>query len=392
MKTLKTSLVSTLAAAVVLAAGGASAQSFKAVVHGHVTNPLGQPFANGDVKFTKDLTVPFKDEKFLNVVHIDDQGNYKAVDVAPGDYFVYIIQGEKTIWRQDLTVKAGDDKTLDFDMTTEAYVKGMTPEEKKALDEYKKKNSEVVSANKVIESLNGTLKIVRADLDAAAPTKGDVSKDVDLMKQAVGAKADVGLLWVTYGNTLLAQGDHLKAEDKKSGANAMADDAMLKNYSDAVDAYKKAQTLDAAAAKPDIADEGAAYNQMGTVYGHENKPDDAAAAFEGAAKVDPPGAGKYYKNEAVVLFNAGQMDATVVAADKAIAADPKQAVAYYLKGQALVTKAAFNDKTQKLTPPPGCIEAYQMFLQLAPNDPLAAEVKAVLAQMDQKIDTKYKAK
>jgi tetratricopeptide (TPR) repeat protein len=277
-------------------------------------------------------------------------------------------------------------------LTSAEYTKAMTPEEKKALEDYKKKNAEVVSANKVIESLNATLKTVRTDLDAAQPTHTDVSKDVDMMKQAVDAKADVGLLWLTYGNTLLAQGDHLKAADKKSGADATKDDAMLKNYSDAIDAYKKAQTLAAAQPKPDIPTQGAAYNQMGTVYGHESKPDDASAAFEAGAKVDPTSAGKYYKNEAVVLFNANQFDATVVAADKAIAADPKGPMAYYLKGQALVTKAAFDEKTQKLTPPPGCLEAYQMFLQLAPNDPLAAEVKQVLAQMGQKADTKFKAK
>jgi tetratricopeptide (TPR) repeat protein len=416
MKTFKISLFTTLAAALALGATGASAQGLKAVVHGHVTNPIGQPFANGDVKFTKDLTVPFKEEKFLNVVHIDDKGNYTAADVAAGDYFVYVVQGEKTIWRLDLTVKAGDDKTLDFDMTSDAYVKAMSPEEKKALDEYKKKNAEVVSANKVIESLNATLKTVRADLDAAVTTKADVSKDVDLMKQAVDAKADVALLWLTYGNALLAQGDHLKAQAKKAAAgaattasstpkvaeepapaptaqpsNGLTDD-VLKNYSDALDAYKKAQTLEAALPKHEPATEGSTFNQIGTVYGHEGKPDDSAAAFESAAKVDPAGAGKYYKNEAVTLFNANRFDDTVVAADKAIAADPKQPLPYYLKGQALVTKSAFDEKTQKLTPPPGCVEAYEMFLQLAPNDPAAGEVKAVLAQMGQKVDTKYKAK
>jgi tetratricopeptide (TPR) repeat protein len=395
MKILKASLLATMAptaVAAVFLAASASAQSFKATVHGHVTNPLGQNFIGGDVKFTKDMTVPFKDEKFLNTVAIDADGNYKATDVAPGDYFVYVVQGEKLIDRQELTVKAGDDKTLDFDMTRAEYVKAMTPEEKKALEDYKKKNAEIVSANKVIEGLNATLKTVRSDLDAAAPTKGDVSKDVDLMKQAVGAKADVGLLWLTYGNTLLAQGDHLKAEDKKAGKDPLSDDAVLKEYSDAIDAYKKGQTLDAAEAKPNTAEEGSAYNQIGTTYGHENKLDDAAAAFESAAKIDPPQAGKYYKNEAIVLENGGQNDAAAVAADKSIAADPKQALPYYLKAQALVTKSTYDEKTKTLTAPPGCVEAYQTFLQLAaPNDPLVPEVKTVLASLGQKINTTYKA-
>ena len=394
MKILKASLLASMASSAVVAVlftATVSAQN-KATVHGHVINPLGQNFNGGDVKFTKDLTVPFKDEKFLNSVAIDADGNYKATDVASGDYFVYVVQGDKIIDRQELNVKAGDDKTLDFDMTRAEYVKSMSPEEKKALEEYKKKNAEIVDANKVIEGLNATLKTVRADLDAAAPTKADVSKDVDMMKQAVGAKADVGLLWLTYGNTLLAQGDHLKAEDKKTNANPLTDDAVLTAYSDAIEAYKKAQTLDAAAAKPNTGEEGATYNQMGTTYGHGNKLDDAAAAFESAAKVAPPAAAKYYKNEAIVLENGGKNDEAAAAADKAIAADPKQALPYYLKGQALVAKSTYDEKAQKLTAPPGCVEAYQMFLQLAaPNDPLIPEVKTVLASLGEKIDNKYKA-
>ena len=58
----------------------------------------------------------------------------------------------------------------------------------------------------MIAKLNATLKTVRADLAAAAPNKDDVSKDVAMMKEAVGAKPDEGLLWLTYGDTLMAQG------------------------------------------------------------------------------------------------------------------------------------------------------------------------------------------
>jgi tetratricopeptide (TPR) repeat protein len=90
------------------------------------------------------------------------------------------------------------------------------------------------------------------------------------------------------------------------------------------------------------------------------------------------------------LYNAGQMDAAGAAADKAIAVDPTAADAYFIKGQALVTKSA-PDASGKLTAPPGCVEAYQKFLQLAPNDPKAPQVKEVLASLGAQIDTKYKA-
>jgi hypothetical protein len=37
------------------------------------------------------------------------------------------------------------------------------------------------------------------------------------MKQATDAKPDCGLLWITYGDTLLAQGDHLAADRQEGG-------------------------------------------------------------------------------------------------------------------------------------------------------------------------------
>ncbi len=71
------------AVAVALCAAPAFAQNNVAKVHGKVTNPIGQPFSNGDVKFTKDRDEPFDKEKFLNSVPIGADGTYMAPDVAP---------------------------------------------------------------------------------------------------------------------------------------------------------------------------------------------------------------------------------------------------------------------------------------------------------------------
>jgi tetratricopeptide (TPR) repeat protein len=378
-------------AAMLSVASTAFAQAGTATVHGHVTNPIGQNFSSGDVKFTKDRDQPFEKEKFLNVAPIDADGNYKAAGVAPGDYFVIVVQGGKAIDKLDLTVRGGDDKTLDFDMTRAEYIKGMTPEERKALEEYKLKSAKVISDNAVIANLNATLKAVRADLAAALPTKGDVSKDVEQMKTATTSKPDAGILWLTYGDTLQAQADHMKAEDKKDGKSAASDDELTQTFALSVDAYKKADDLDKAGTKPNLAEDAVVLNQMGNALGKSGKYDEAMAAFDGAAKADPAGAGRYYKNEAVILFNSGKNDEALAAADTAIAADPTVPIAYFIKGQALVAKSTFDPKTNKMTPPPGCIEAYQKFLELAPNDPQAGQVKEVLASLGEKIDKNYKA-
>jgi tetratricopeptide (TPR) repeat protein len=393
---MKTMLKRTLSAAVALAAIAlvtpAIAQGpAPASVHGHVNDAAGGVMAGAQVKFTTDKTAEAKDRKYPYSFDTDAQGNYKATGLAPGDYVAIVFKGATQADYQLITLKAGDDKTLDFDMTREEYLKSLTPEERKNIEEFKKKNAAVTSANAVIAKLNATLKTVRADLAAAAPTKADVTADVANMKQAVDAKADVGLLWNTYGDTLLAQGDHLAAEDKKAGKPSMSDEDVLKFYSDAIDAYKKSIDLDSAGSKPNLPEVAASYNQMGTALSRSGKTADAAAAFEGAVKADPSKAGMYYKNEAVVLFNTNQSDGALAAADKAIAADPNSPDPYWIKGQILIAKSTFDQKTQKLTAPPGCVESYNKFLQLAPDDPKAQGVREVLNSLGEKIDLNYKA-
>ncbi len=390
---MKISNASLLAAAAVALFCGSSALAQSITVHGKVVNAAGQPFTTGEVKFTKEKTTPTADLKFpANMVFkIDGTGNYTATGLTPGDYYVFFTQGALIADRLELTLKATDTNvTLDDDETRAEFLATMTPEQKKALEEFKAKNSAVTSLNAVIANLNATLKTVQADLAAAAPTKGDVSADVAKMKEAVGAKPDEPVLWNNYGNTLLAQGDHMAAADKAAGKPAATDPDVNAMYASATDAYKKGIDLDAASKKPNPANEASAYNQMGNALSHSGKGPEAAAAFESAVKLQPANAALYYRNEAVVFYTAQQMDQAAAAADKVIAADPKDALAYYIKAQALAAKTTY-DKAGKAVPPPGCVDAYQMFLQLAPNDPKAADAKAMIEAFGEKVQTKFKA-
>jgi tetratricopeptide (TPR) repeat protein len=381
------------ATAVVAMGAAAPAIAQNATVHGKVINPAGQPVTDGKVKFTKDIAKPVKERTYVDTTPTDAQGNYKATDVAPGDYMVVVEEQGKDVdfTSQPVTIKAGDDKTVDFDMTRPEYTNAMTPEQKKALEEYKKNASAAIDANKKIANLNATLATVRTDLKAAQPTAGDVSKDVGDMKAAVDAKPDESILWISYGNTLEAQGDHFAKADKEAHKPVSGDDEAMKNYNDAIDAYKKGAELNAASKKPVPADQAAAWNGVGNTLAKQGKPTDAAAAFENAVKAEPTSAGMFYGNEAAVLFNAGQTDAAAAAADKAIAADPTRPDPYFIKGQALIAKSSFDAKTQKIIPPPGCVDAYQKYLQLAPDGAHAGAVKEVLTSLGEKVDTTYKA-
>ena len=85
----------------------------------------------------------------------------------------------------------------------------------------------------------------------------------------------------------------------------------------------------------------------------------------------------------------GQGAAAAVAADKAIAADPNKPDPYYVKAQALVVDAKLVDGKYVL--PPGCAEAYQKYLELAPTGEHAQEVRDLMASLGQTVNTKYKA-
>lgn len=387
--TKKPSRVVAAAAAALFAMGPAAfgQAAADAKIHGHVTDPTGQTLQSGEVKFTKDLTTPFKDEKFTNTVPIGADGNYTATGVTPGEYFIYVIQKDKTLDRMQMVVKAGDDKPVDFDMSRADYLSKLTPEERKALEEYKTKNAAATSANKQVAGLNATMTAVRADLKAPTP---NFSKDATDSKDAIAARPTEPLLWVLQGDVLSAQADAAAVADRKNKTNPTSDDAVTKGYSDAIDSYKKAEDLlTAEGAKPNPSTSATVYNEMANTLAKSGKTADASAAYDKAVTLEPQNAGMFYANEAAVLFNAHQP--AMEAADKAIAADPTKPNPYFIKGQELLNKATV-DKAGKIIPPPGCVDAYQKYLELAPDGPQAPGVKDTLTALGEKVQTHYSAK
>jgi tetratricopeptide (TPR) repeat protein len=362
-----------------------------ATIHGSVIDPAGIPVTKGFVKLTTDKSAQPKDMTFPYSFPLDSNGHYTGTGIKPGDYIAFVFQGTVTADYQEVVLKAGDDKTVTFDMTREEYMKSLSPERKKEIEEYKKKYAAVSASNTVIKNLNATLKTVRADLSAAAKTKADVSQDVADMKQAVQAKPDVDILWLELGNAEQAQADHLAKADKAAGTQLSSDTVATQDYADAATNYQKAIDLDKASSKPDPHIQASADNQLGDDLAKSGKIPEASAAFDDAAKIDPPNAGMYYNNAAAVLFNAGEMDAALAAAEKAIAADPNRPDPYFIKGQVLISKTTLDPKTQKLIAPPGCAEAYEKYLELAPDGPQAPTVREVLTSLGEKVDTSYRA-
>ncbi len=86
------------ATAVVAMGAAAPAVTENATVHGKVISPAGQPVTDGQVKFTKDVSLPPKERKFVNTVQTDAlRTAYKASDVMNFDYVMIVTEQGKDV-------------------------------------------------------------------------------------------------------------------------------------------------------------------------------------------------------------------------------------------------------------------------------------------------------
>jgi tetratricopeptide (TPR) repeat protein len=330
-------------------------------IHGHVQDPAGVAMAGVTVTLSTDGGQTAK-----YTFTTDANGDYKGDGVAPGTYTVTLLNANKQAADRfnSVLVAAGGNALQDFDLSRPEYISKLSPDQQKQLAEAKAKNAEIGKENVQIKNLNADLIKARED------NKNKNYADADsLMTRDAAARPDEALLWVELGK---AQ----KGETK---------------YDDAAKSLQKAIDIDAASKKPRPDVEASAYNDLAEVLAAQGKLPESQAAYENAVKLDPKGAAMYYGNEAIMMDRAGNVDDTVAAADKAIAADPSKPLPYYLKGKALINKATVDPKTQKIVAPPGCAEAYQKYLELAPDGPFAADAKAILAQLGTTVQTKYNA-
>lgn len=376
-----------LAVTVMLTGNRAVAQPAPASIHGHVNNAAGMLVKDAIVKLTTDHTADPKTIKWLYTFPVDaGTGDFKGAGVAPGSYTVAVMVGETIVdYFPDLPFKTGEDKLVDFDMTRKDFIDKLTPEQKKQIEDFKKKNAEATAANSKIANLNAALKQARDDNKS-----GNYEAAATAMTQATTQKPDEAILWVTLGDAQLGIADKALKAAKSSGQPA-TDPSVIQKYTEATASYKKAVDLNAASKKPNPEIASDAYNQMGAAYAHSGDVKSASDSYDQAAKAEPAKAGVYYLNEAVVLYNSSKTDDAAVAADKAIAADPNKADAYYIKGQSLIQKVTVDAKTQKVTAPPGCVDAYQKYLELAPDGAHANEVKEILTGIGEKVKSTYKA-
>ncbi len=187
--------------------------------------------------------------------------------------------------------------------------------------------------------------------------------------QLAGERTDISILWARLGQAKVG----------------------LKKFDEAEPILKKTLEIEAASKKPNPEVQGLAHSELGELYARSGKVPEANAAYDAAATANPKSAQLYYKNQAIIFFQMNNSTAQVAASDKAITVDPTNPLLYYIKaaGPGGERDCGLQDKPD--CAPPGCAEAYQKYLELAPDGQFAADAKGVLDSAGQKIQSSYKA-
>ena len=367
------------------AAPGAAGEMGK--IHGQITNPTGQVQPGGEVGLSADggRTIKY-------TFPVDDNGQFSG-QAAPGTYTMIYRQKDTPAGKMvdeisNVQVVAGQDTAANDDMSRQEYISKMSPEQQKQLADLRQQNSSAVQANKVIASLNTDLKTVNDDIHDAEVANQTAAQQLGAgaTVPAVAAKAaEIQNQKYTEVVTLMQRDTQAKPDEPLLWAELGAGQKGLKQYDQAIASYGKALTLEQASKKPSPEILGNVQSGLGECYARSGKVPEANAAFAAAAKDDPTRAQMYYRNQAVIFFQEHNSAAQVTAADQAITADPTmpddtKALLYYIKGQGLVQNATIDPKTQRIVLPPECTDAYQKYLQLAPNGQFAGEVRGILQQ------------
>lgn len=363
---------SVLTGVAMLMALTASAAAQTTKIQGTVKDEAGQVIVDATI------VLQHRDTGRKITLKTDKKGQFFSLGVQSGAYRVVLSKDGKDLWAIDnfpIRLTPQDLVTIDLDLAKEkktAATQGkpqMTEEQKKEMERIQKENAKIGNLNKMLGE-------AQAALDA-----GNVDQAIATFKAATEADPTRDLLWARLGNAYTAAA-------KKSTDNA----ARKQYYTDGAAAYTKAVELAIAAPATGAAPKapaalGAYYNNLGEALSRSGDNPGALAAYLKAAEVDPGNAAMYYFNEGATLTNTGKVDDAIKAYDKAIAADPARADAYYYRGINLLSKATM--KGNEMVPAEGTAEAFNKYLELEPEGPLAEQAKQMLAAIGAKIETSY---
>ncbi len=377
MNIMKRSILACGALMVVLAltlAIGAAAQ-FGVTLSGQVIDLEGKPFPDVVVEIKSDLGQVLTSKT-------DKNGQFVQVGLRPGVYTITLKKEQTSLnYSSKFQVQGDQENKIIINLKEIAAKQGINLEEQKKKQEESQKQFEGLKAhfdngvaamnqgNQIRAQLQGTPPDQRAALQAQAHGFYETAvTEFEQARQAAGEK-DSNL--------------------PKIQANLGAAYEAAGQYDKAVEAFQKATEL--------APTEGNYFIGLATNLARVGKQPEANAACEKAAAINPTNAGVCWRNIGIVLRNANKMKEAIEPLKKATQVDPKNPDGWYLLGASLLAGMDYKQEGDKITyiVLPGTAEAYQKYLELAPNGPYAQECKdalASLAALGQGVETRVSRK
>jgi tetratricopeptide (TPR) repeat protein len=352
---------------------GSTAFAQVSSLEGDVKGEDGAPFKGALVKIDR------KDIKGHYQVKTDKKGHYFHTGLPLGTYKLTLeVDGKDVDTVDNVRTKLGDSEVINFDMQqskqkqqslakaaetgtlSKEQERGMSAEQKAALEKATKERSQALAKNKALnDAFNEGMQNMSAKNWDAAIAAFNKANEMD-PKQTV--------IWAQLAEA------YVQSASAKTGADQEA--AMGKG----LEAFTKALEL-----KPDDA---AYHNNYALALAKAKKLPEAQAELAKAAQLDPTNAGRYFYNLGALLVNTGQNEAAGEAFKKAIDLDPNYADAQYQYGMYLLGKAQVSPEG-KVIPAEGTREALEKYLQLKPTGPFADSAKGALASIEGTVATKY---
>lgn len=340
---------------------------------GDVKGEDGKPLPKAVVKLER------KDIKGNYKTNTDKKGHYFYGGLPNGTYKISVeVDGKEKGFFDNVKSKFGDPTNVSFNLAEFAGAnaataaaggaaapakeadRGMSAKDKAEFEKKKAENEAAIKKNK---ELNDAF---NAGVEAQTAKQWDVA--VQSFEKATQIGPEQNVVWGRLADS------YTSLAGSKTGAEQ--EQALTK----AVAAYQKAIEL-----KPDAPEY---HNNFALALAKQKKFAEAQAELTKAAQLDPTQAGKYYYNLGAVLVNTGQTEPAGDAFKKAIEADPNYADAYLQYGITLMGKATVG-ANGKMTPVPGTAEAFQKYLELAPNGNQADTAKAMLESIGASVETNF---
>jgi tetratricopeptide (TPR) repeat protein len=351
----------------------ASAWGQTGSLSGDVKDENGKPLVGALVKIERtDIKGNYK-------VKTDKKGHYFHAGLPLGQYNVILELDGKDVDRVNgIRTKLGDEVPINFNLQqtkasqaalakaaesgqlTKEQERGMSADQKAALEKQTKERSAAMAKNK---ALNDAFNTGREALQAK-------QWDTAVQSFQKGAELDPNqhVIWAYLADAYSGLAAAKNGQEQQDA------------YAKAIDAYNHALTI-----KPDDA---AYHNNYALLLARAKKVDEAKAELQKAAQLEPAAAGKYYYNLGAVLVNTGQTAEAEDFFKKAIEADPNYAPAQFQYATALSAKLQTN-ADGSVVAPPGMKEALEKYLQLDPNGQFSEAAKGMLQMIGGKLETKY---